>query len=900
MSEIIININEANKAQKYQDEKELFQIEAFKNVAKILQEHTIDDDRTRDITDCRFHDTIFIDGDRGVGKTAFMINIENYYNHIAKIATPKYIFLKPVDPTLLEHTEKFLSVILARIVEIVSKRLSNHCIDKDNFCIDDDCNKRYNENKKATSNCIESYYKALENLSKSLSAVSSLENKQDIGIEEIASNKSSLKLEQYAHEFFRIVSTMFGVNAIVMLIDDVDMAFDKGFDVLEVVRKYLASPYLIPIVAGDMKLYREIVETKFMEKIDFYKDVSAYNQMKSIFEKGCSDDRQVTKSWDISKFGCDNELLIQNRQELKDKKYLVDHLVEQYLRKVFPNEYHIKLKDIFTILKENKVQVKLKDDLEVPYTEIKDFEIRHINLGINQVEFTYQIFSNNTRDLVQYLFAKKDIYIEFFTRIIDKYPKEAIHKKYIPQNVIDKYDNDIFQYLFKDTTLYKKSLEITSNIYEYSRDKQKELSKLTQNDVIAFRYGSYNIYDAFNSGVFINSKIVPESINDKLRVEYKSYKEAKTKYDDIEKYILDLFIFSDYYSQHQTKKYFFVGKFIEMIMYSLSISENLHFEQTEKELITNKLKSINFKYLLEGDDYNIYSIFYDSDNKDLVTPTEDESKLSSIFNQISLSEYDDILSEIPNKIPFNSIFMYNKRFVDTAIDGDELDLLLEYKTDELKRKLIIWKNIFCSKDLKLNSISLYEILHKFFNNFNIVKHLELSDTPLELMQRTILIFINAISYFENTNTKIANTNIAVAKKFEYNAILEKTNASLKNIKPMFDKQGSLTRALFFHPIVSHILYPNEDSKLYDLRFVGSIIKINDDSNRTPTKKNTLHEDLQTIIWEDDSIECFKKANELFKSTKYTQNQKDLAIKKMRYQNSKWRKARYYVAVAQDF
>ena len=227
MNEIIININEANKAQKYQSKEELFQIEAFERVSEILKEHKVGRDTT-DITDCRFHDTIFIDGDRGVGKTAFMVNIENYYNKYFEMEEkPKYIFLKSVDPTLLEHTEKFLGVILGKIVEMVSKRLKNNSINQDE------------------------YFKALENLSKSLSSVSSLENKQDVGIEEIASYKSSQKLEQYAHEFFKIVSTMFGVNAIVMLIDDVDMAFDKGFDVLEVVRKYLVEfANLLSLIRG--------------------------------------------------------------------------------------------------------------------------------------------------------------------------------------------------------------------------------------------------------------------------------------------------------------------------------------------------------------------------------------------------------------------------------------------------------------------------------------------------------------------------------------------------------------------------------------------------------------------------------------------------------------------------
>ena len=154
-NEIIININEANKAQKYQNENELFQIEAFERVAEILKEHKVGKD-IYDITDCRFHDTIFIDGDRGVGKTAFMVNIENYYKNLAKIESPKYIFLKPVDPTLLEHTEKFLGVILGKIVEMVSKRLKNNCIDEDDYYLDNNCDRKY-KNEKPSKNCINGY-----------------------------------------------------------------------------------------------------------------------------------------------------------------------------------------------------------------------------------------------------------------------------------------------------------------------------------------------------------------------------------------------------------------------------------------------------------------------------------------------------------------------------------------------------------------------------------------------------------------------------------------------------------------------------------------------------------------------------------------------------------------------
>lgn len=725
MSEIIININEANKAQKYQNENELFQIDAFKRVAEILKEHSVGND-TGDITDCRFHDTIFIDGDRGVGKTAFMINIENYYKNIAKIETPKYIFLKPIDPTLLEHTEKFLSVVLARIVEMVSKRLKNSCIDEKNYCVDDDCNKIYNRGNKQV-NCIESYYKVLEKLSKSLEAIKTLE--KDVGIEEIASNKSSLKLEQHAHEFFQVVCKMFGVNAIVMLIDDVDMAFDKGFDVLEVVRKYLASPYLIPIVAGDMKLYREIVETKFIEKIKFYDDV---------------------------KYLKDSIPQFVDSKEYKDKQYLLNNLVEQYLHKVFPNEYHIKLKDIFSILKENKVQVMLQNDLKVPYTEIKDFEIRHINLGINQVQFTYQIFSNNTRDLVQYLFAKKEIYIEFFTKIKDKYPKKAVYKKYIPQNVIDKYDNYIFEYVFKNIVLYKKSLEITSNIYEYSQDKQKELSRLVKNDVKAFDNGIYNVYKAFIGKVFEDSKLVVEISKVGLSIPYGLYGEIK-QFENIDKYIIDLFVYNNYYKNNATKNYLFAGKFLELIFFSLSIE--------------NKMENL--------------------------------------------------LEEIIRNIPFNSEFVKNKNYEKNDFSNSENnieDTNLSYEKDffiTLDNEIKQWR-LENLEYVVLNSLSIYEILHKFFNNLNELKLKEKQlkrETPHNFMKRIVYILINSVAFFETTSKKIATTNIAIFDEFNENTIEEKTNAYNQNIKPLLSHSNkSITKALFSHPIIKRILSDKAELK----------------------------------------------------------------------------------------
>ncbi len=837
MSEIIININEANKAQKYQNENELFQIDAFKRVAEILKEHKVGND-TSDITDCRFHDTIFIDGDRGVGKTAFMINIENYYKNIAKIETPKYIFLKPVDPTLLEHTEKFLSVILARIVEMVSKKLKNSCIDEENYCIDDDCNKVYNRGSKQV-NCTESYYKVLEKLSKSLEAIKTLE--KDVGIEEIASNKSSLKLEQHAHEFFQVVCKMFGVNAIVMLIDDVDMAFDKGFDVLEVVRKYLASPYLIPIVAGDMKLYREIVETKFIEKIKFYDDV---------------------------KYLKDSIPQFIDSKEYKDKLYLLDNLVEQYLHKVFPSEYHIKLKDIFTILKERKVQVMLNNNLLVAFSEIENFEIQHINLGINQNEFRFSIFSDNTRELIQYLYNKKNIYNDFFVYL----SKSKEKKEQTNEELIHKFINSIS---------YRDSLYKTSEFYKFSTDrKKKELSILLENDSNSFLNNEYNLYKAFSNDKFrkLDKFNGIEKSKDKFSIKAEGLQtimnNTNNNYHDIANYIIDLFIFNDYYSSYQRRNYIYAGKFLESIIYSYSLSKKIEISNDMKKEI-NEYISLNVQdkdkwsyQTLKNLNDQVYSILYDE--KDVHVPTEKE-ELFKKFKSMQVVDLEDTIHDLrkiaKEVIPFGSEFLHNHRYKEENFDddsNDENESKNKYDLKNLSRAIVIWRNVFIGNN-KLNSLSMYEIIYKFFRNIEkakfddkISKFKEFKDNNvLTYLQRIVLMFINSVAFFENDSKDVANINMALGEKLVLDTVLEKTPASLQNIKPMFDKEGSLTRALFFHPIISHVLFPEENLKLKDLKFVNTT-KIQKKEVNNKQKDNSKNNLL------DEKFGKYFKSTKLFK------------------------------------
>ena len=752
---IIIDITEANKAKKYSDNG-LFQIESFKKVEEILKEHSVGSN-DENIVDCRFHDTIFIDGARGVGKTAFLLNIKTFYENNKN--NKRYLFLDPVDPTLLEHTEKFLSVVFAKVVERVSD-------DIDSFNEDKSCK----------------YFEALSNLSKSLSAIKTLSN--DIGIEEIASNKSSLKLEQNAHRFFKVVSEMYGVEGIVILIDDIDMAFEKGFDVLEVVRKYLASPYLIPMVAGDMELYKEIVETQFMKKIGFHDDVQ---YLQSI---------------------CSEDIPLRDSEEYKAKRALLDNLVEQYLHKLFPSEYHIELKDIFSILKSHEVKIHFENDLKVSFSDLEDFEIRHINFGINQAAYVFDVFTNNARELIQYIYAKKKIYQEFFKNN----SKEFTYKEYETKRVMENMDEDIKNFIKKPE--YKESLAITALKYKINKGKFQKLSKLTQNASNSFENEEYNIYKSFTSDFFTafrridGSIIAEEKTEKKLVIESKSFNEfMRRKEHNDAKFITSLFVFNDYYTQHQTKNYLFSGKFIEMLIFSFSIKETVKIEERTAGEIVGLNDSCSFEEYRKGVVYN-YDSIYSRDRKDIEIDTSGIEKNSTLF-------------KIATKVPFNSELTkkrYLENYNDNSDDDSDDEIIVPLKTEKIYEDIAIWKRLYIPDGLNLNTLSLYKIILKFFKNYGEVKPLALKDTPLEFMKRTVLIFINAVAYFENSNLDVANTNMAVAKKFDFTNILTKTNASTKNIKPMFNQQGSLTRALFYHPLVLQILFPNENSSLDLLRF----------------------------------------------------------------------------------
>lgn len=300
-NEIIIDIKDID-GKTIREKEKFLQIDGYERVYKLLTneiEKEIDNEK---INDQRNHNTILINGKRGTGKTLFLLNIKNYLKFKDKKAIKKLYFFEPIDPTLLHDNESFLTIILAKILNNLEESGALTTL---------------GENKK------KKFYTLLNNISEAIDGVvlSHKENKLS-ALESISQDQTSLKLEKYLNKFFKLITSILKKRRLILLIDDIDMALNKGFEVLEVIRKYLSSPYIVPIVTGDLCLYQTIVCEHFSSKIK---------------NDACKSDNEKcnTKTTDIT----------------------IDYLV-----KVLPQNLRINLKNLLELSKDNQVVFKYDED----------------------------------------------------------------------------------------------------------------------------------------------------------------------------------------------------------------------------------------------------------------------------------------------------------------------------------------------------------------------------------------------------------------------------------------------------------------------------------------------------------------------------------------------------------
>ncbi|KYL37199.1 hypothetical protein A2I96_06010 [Pseudoalteromonas tetraodonis] len=234
------------------------------------------------------HNAILVTGQRGTGKTVFLRNCEAMWDvHCKKMlkSQSEIYFLESIDPTMLIEQDNFANVIIAQIYSEVEAKLNS----------ENNCN--VNEGLKSD------FYKKLKKLADALGKKEEFEGCS--GIDKVLQYKSGINVERYFHDFVESAIINLDTEAFALPIDDVDMALDRAYEVVDEVRRLLGCPYIIPIVSGDYSLYEQMVHVHFDEK--------AY--------------QEKTKN-----------------EELKAKGInLSNNLTDAYLTKVFPNNMRISL-----------------------------------------------------------------------------------------------------------------------------------------------------------------------------------------------------------------------------------------------------------------------------------------------------------------------------------------------------------------------------------------------------------------------------------------------------------------------------------------------------------------------------------------------------------------------------
>jgi len=338
------------RAKKYHKNKEgesnhILLGEYYEKIADLIKDRIDEVDSYRklnfdidNINEVKMHDAILVYGSRGNGKSTVMINLQDFItgdyrsdSTKEKLKNKVKIF-QTIDPTIQEDDEDFLLVILS----VILKEVENHREDK------------YSKR--------DGFYDSLENVLKIVEATRS-KKKDNIDIfDKFYGLKSGVGLAEELHNLFKYTKKIFGVEILVIPIDDVDMNLKQGYQIADSIRKYMSSPYIIPIVAFNIRQMRVVTK---------------YNKYKEF------------------------ELKIDDELELEELAFLRS-LPNDYLSKVFPPNRRIYLKSVFEILKEVDDDNKGldKNDQELIIFKKDDLKVKSFNMASLVSELFYESHYN--------------------------------------------------------------------------------------------------------------------------------------------------------------------------------------------------------------------------------------------------------------------------------------------------------------------------------------------------------------------------------------------------------------------------------------------------------------------------------------------------------------------------
>ena len=217
----------------------------------------------------RRHDAILVSARRGDGKTTFLTDIlrlieggrKEYLRHLPEDTKESNVSnlysLGIVDPTLIESKQNIVVIVIEKIKVAVDRA--------------------HRLNGAEERGKYEDFKRILHELAAGLTLLdgigdSALYGKDwadaDYVLERgLDKARSAGAFERSFHRYVKKASEFLQMDAFVLAIDDVDTSFDRGWPVLEALRKYFATPRLRIIMAGDLRLYTLLVRQQQWKQI---------------------------------------------------------------------------------------------------------------------------------------------------------------------------------------------------------------------------------------------------------------------------------------------------------------------------------------------------------------------------------------------------------------------------------------------------------------------------------------------------------------------------------------------------------------------------------------------------------------------------------------------------------
>lgn len=246
---IIIDLDNSLYAHAFTSEHQIHQEDLDKAMGIIQnQVKRLDLNEDADVFLSHIYRTIGVFGDRGSGKTSFMISLLNRCKNEMK----KVEVLRMIDPTLVEHKKPIVLCVIAMIQQKVEAMLQRQeCRGK---------GEAYVQRRE--------WDKLMERISRGIIAIDKVGKDYDNSMWQdeayvmhtgLAKVKDANTFEENIRAMINAALKILGKDAFLLAFDDIDVDVEQGWNVLESLRRYLSDTHIISIVSGNIKLYGALV-----------------------------------------------------------------------------------------------------------------------------------------------------------------------------------------------------------------------------------------------------------------------------------------------------------------------------------------------------------------------------------------------------------------------------------------------------------------------------------------------------------------------------------------------------------------------------------------------------------------------------------------------------------------